>query len=88
MPRRGMSSADMSEQDFHLVADEELEEIHDAVEEALEEGFGEDFDCNMSVGDDKDPFTFHQDYVKGGGRKASTCCIARNWLLRHDPHTP
>lgn len=45
--RRGMST--MSEGEFHAVADEELEEIHDAVEEALEEGFEEDFDCNMAV---------------------------------------
>lgn len=45
--RRGMST--MSEREFHAVADEELEEIHDAVEEALEEGFEEDFDCNMAV---------------------------------------
>lgn len=40
----------MSEGEFHAVADEELEEIHDAVEEALEEGFEEDFDCNMAQG--------------------------------------
>ena len=45
--RRGMST--MSEREFHAVADEELEEIHDAVEEALEEGFEEDFDCHMAV---------------------------------------
>ncbi|CAM9654178.1 unnamed protein product [Scytosiphon promiscuus] len=49
-PRRGMSSTTMSERDFHSVADEALEDIHDAVEEALEEGFPEDFDCNMSQG--------------------------------------
>lgn len=45
--RRCMSA--MSEKDFHVVADEVLEDIHDAVEEALEEGFEEDFDCNMAV---------------------------------------
>ena len=45
--RRGMSA--MCEGDFHAVADEELEEIHDAVEEALEEGFEGDFDCNLAV---------------------------------------
>lgn len=45
-----MSSTAMSERDFHSVADEALEEIHDAVEEALEDGFPGDFDCNMSVG--------------------------------------
>ncbi|CAM9570054.1 unnamed protein product [Ectocarpus sp. 4 AP-2014] len=48
--RQGMSSTAMSEQEFHSVADEALEEIHDAVEEALEEGFEDDFDCNMSQG--------------------------------------
>ncbi|CAM9228070.1 unnamed protein product [Ectocarpus sp. 12 AP-2014] len=50
MQRQGMSSTAMSEQEFHSVADEALEEIHDAVEEALEEGFEDDFDCNMSQG--------------------------------------
>lgn len=49
MQRQGMSSTTMSEQEFHSVADETLEEIHDAVEEALEDGFEDDFDCNMSV---------------------------------------
>lgn len=49
MSKRNMSSTTMSERDFHTVADEALEDIHDAVEEALEEGFPEDFDCNMSV---------------------------------------
>ena len=47
--RRDLSSSTMSERDFHLLADEALEEIHDAVEEALEDGFDEEFDCNMSV---------------------------------------
>lgn len=48
--RRAQSSpTEMSEQEFHGVADEALEGIHDAVEEALEDGFEEDFDCNMSV---------------------------------------
>ncbi|CAM9718928.1 unnamed protein product [Ectocarpus sp. 13 AM-2016] len=50
MQRQGMSSTTMSEQEFHSVADEALEEIHDAVEEALEDGFEDDFDCNMSQG--------------------------------------
>lgn len=49
MQRQRMSSTTMSEQEFHSMADEALEEIHDAVEEALEEGFEDDFDCNMSV---------------------------------------
>ncbi len=44
-----MSSSTMSEREFHLLADEALEEIHDAVEEALEDGFEDEFDCNMSV---------------------------------------
>lgn len=48
--RRGMSSSTMSERDFHLVADEALEDIHDTVEEALEDGFEDEFDCNMSQG--------------------------------------
>ena len=39
----------MSEAEFHAVADEELEGIQDAVEIALEEGFDEEFDCNLSV---------------------------------------
>lgn len=47
---RGVSSSAMSEREFHLIADEALEDIHDAVEEALEDGFAEEFDCNMSVG--------------------------------------
>lgn len=46
--RRGMATLS-SEREFHLVADEELEEVHDAVEEALEEGFDDDFDCNIAV---------------------------------------
>eukprot|EP00752_Nemacystus_decipiens_P015568 g13891.t1 len=48
--RRGLSSSTMSEREFHLVADEALEDIHEAVEEALEDGFAEEFDCNMSQG--------------------------------------
>lgn len=40
----------MSERDFHVAADEALEDIHDAVEAALEAGFEDDFDCNISVG--------------------------------------
>lgn len=44
-----MSSSAISEREFHSVADEALEEIHDAVEEALEDGFEDDFDCHMSV---------------------------------------
>lgn len=51
--RRNMSSSTMSEREFHLIADEALEDIHDAVEEALEDGFTEEFDCNMSVGASK-----------------------------------
>lgn len=44
-----MSSSAISEREFHSVADEALEEIHDAVEEALEDGFEDEFDCHMSV---------------------------------------
>lgn len=39
----------MSEANFHDIADEELEGIHDNVEGALEDGFDGEFDCNMSV---------------------------------------
>lgn len=45
--RRSMST--MSEREFHSMADEELECIHDDVEGALEDGFEDEFDCNMSV---------------------------------------
>ncbi|CAM9895593.1 unnamed protein product [Ascophyllum nodosum] len=47
---RWMSTTGMSEAEFHAVADEELEGIQDAVEIALEEGFDEEFDCNLSQG--------------------------------------
>eukprot|EP00903_Cladosiphon_okamuranus_P017315 g15954.t1 len=45
-----MSSSTMSEREFHLIADETLEDINDVVEQALEDGFDEEFDCNMSQG--------------------------------------
>jgi hypothetical protein len=49
---RGMASAAvpaLSEGDFHTLADATLEDIHDAVEIALEEGCEGDFDVNLSV---------------------------------------
>lgn len=45
--RRRLSS--MSEADFHDIADDVLEGIHDEVEGALEDGFQGEFDCNISV---------------------------------------
>lgn len=45
--RRRISS--ISEADFHDIADDVLEGIHDEVEGALEDGFQGEFDCNISV---------------------------------------
>lgn len=46
---RCMMSTSMPEREFHVVADDALEDIHDGVEGALEDGFDGDFDCNLAV---------------------------------------